>query len=338
MLERRIASPMLVEPPSAVARALAMFVFFGASFFSTSVARAGDPEKADALFRQGRAALERGQYVRACELLRKSLDEDPAASGTLMNLAYCHQVTGKFWQAYVEYAEAARTATSADRRDFAMESMHAVAEKLPKIALQFGDEGARVLREDGTAIDDPRQPFPVEPGHRIITLVAPNGARRELALDVPARAGVVAVIVTSNGTSSTTTLSPTEARGEPTPTSSPNTAADGSTRRQIALGVGALGIAGLAAGTYFGLKSFAIRDSACPGPTKDCDAAGLERIHGSATTTAVLSTIFFGVGLAGIAGGIALFVLPNENAASSSATILPIVGRGYGGVAVERRF
>jgi hypothetical protein len=69
----------------------------------------------------------------------------------------------------------------------------------------------------------------------------------------------------------------------------------------------AVGVAGLAAGSYFGLKSLSIRDSACP--STDCDAAGLARVQGSASTTATLSTVGFAVGAAGVVAAVALFVI-----------------------------
>jgi hypothetical protein len=310
-------------------RGTTTFGVLAAGLLIAPLARAGDPDKADALFRQGRAALERGQYVRACELLKKSLDEDPAATGTLLNLAYCHQVSGKLWQAYVEYREAASTATSTERREFATKQMQTVVERLPRIALQLGDErGTRVVCEDGTTIDDPTRPFPLEPGRRVVTLVAPNGAKRELTIDVPARAGIVAVIVTPGGVTTAPAspeprtevpaaatkpppMPPADTPRSPSSTSSPNAEDDGSSRRTWAVAITTLGVAGLAAGTYFGVESLSIRDSACP--QRACSAAGLERIQGSATTTAILSTILLGVGVAGAIGGITLFVLPGKS-------------------------
>ena len=90
-----------------------------------------------------------------------------------------------------------------------------------------------------------------------------------------------------------------------------------------------VGIAGIAAGSYFGLKSLAIRDSACP--TTDCDPAGLARIEGSATTTATLSTIGFGVGAAGVVAAVALFAIDRSRAgvrvsAGAGRTIVAIDG------------
>jgi hypothetical protein len=65
---------------------------------STSRASAG-PTAAEALFQEGRQLLEEGHVDEACLRLAESYAQEPA-SGTLLNLARCHQTQGKIATAW----------------------------------------------------------------------------------------------------------------------------------------------------------------------------------------------------------------------------------------------
>jgi hypothetical protein len=278
-----------------------------------------DPEKAELLFRQGRTALERGQLTQACGLLARSYEEDPT-SGTLLNLAYCHRATGKYWKAYREFGDVAAQATSSERRDFATKSMKGLEQVLPRVELQLEKDVARVERDDGSIVDDPHHAFPVEPGHHTLTLVMSSGERRALAIEVPDRRGVALVIVVpQDGVAAAPPIVRDSGPREPAPPpqaelpsaerrSAPSAESPpaSSLRRPVGWAALATSGVGITLGSYFGLRSFAIRDDACV--SKACDQGGLDRIHGSATTTAVASTVAFGVGAVGLLTGIYLLV------------------------------
>jgi hypothetical protein len=197
-----------------------------------------------------------------------------------------------------------------ERQQFARESLAFVERKLPHVQLQMGAERfTRVLREDGSAVENVTQPFPVPPGRQTLTLSG-SGSTRTIALDVPNRPGTVAVIL------SPTEPAPSSAPDQPSAAPAPGpvpaaapveqpTASTSPLQTAGWITVGA-GVAAIAAGTYFGLKSFAIRDSACP--SRACDASGLDRIHGSATATAIASTVAFGAGGAALVGGIMMLL------------------------------
>lgn len=280
---------------------------FGACLTTTIAAQAGDAAKADALFKQGRAALEAGDYPRACDLLERSLAEEPA-SGALLNLAFCHQMVGKAWLAYREYSRALEQPLPAERRSFAERGRSQAARKLPHVQLELGDGPTpRVEYEDGTPVETPRAPFPVEPGRRTIVLHAPGVAPRAITFEAPARAVLIAVIVTA--AEATTVEEERSPVGAPLPAPSaafapppPATAErEGRPLSTAGLAVTGVGVIGVGLGAFFGLRSFAIRDSACP--NEACDAAGLERIRGGATTTATISTVSFVAGAVALAGG-----------------------------------
>src|SRR5258706_15138092 len=64
-----------------------------------------DPATADALFRQGRQAMEAKNYADACQKFAESQKLDPAA-GTAMNLATCEEKLGKLASAWQHWKEA----------------------------------------------------------------------------------------------------------------------------------------------------------------------------------------------------------------------------------------
>src|SRR6266699_3327978 len=76
---------------------------------------AGSPA-AEALFREGRQLLKEAQVDEACLKLAESYSQEPA-SGTLLNLARCHEIQGKIATAWAEYAAAARLSRTQGRED-----------------------------------------------------------------------------------------------------------------------------------------------------------------------------------------------------------------------------
>src|SRR5262249_26584812 len=98
------ATIILVRP-----RSLLVTATFLVLVHAPGVARASgnDPAAAEALFREGRAAAQKGDWETACPKLRESQRLDPAA-GTLLNLADCEEHRGKVataWQLYRQVVE-----------------------------------------------------------------------------------------------------------------------------------------------------------------------------------------------------------------------------------------
>ena len=82
-----------------------------------AASRAGAvPPAAQALFREGRQLMASGNTAEACDRFAQSYALE-AASGTLLNLALCHEKLGKVATAWAEYREAAALARGQDRPD-----------------------------------------------------------------------------------------------------------------------------------------------------------------------------------------------------------------------------
>jgi hypothetical protein len=86
-----------------------------------------DPAAAEALFREGRALLERGELTLACEKLETSNALEPSA-GTLLNLAACRAKQGRTASAWAHFVSAERLAQTQDRREQAIEAKQRAAE------------------------------------------------------------------------------------------------------------------------------------------------------------------------------------------------------------------
>jgi hypothetical protein len=99
---------------------------------AASRAQAEDPA-AKALFREGRQLMTAGNTAAACDRFGESYALE-AASGTLLNLALCHEKLGKIATAWGEYRQAAALARAQDRSDRAAVAEERVAALEPKLA------------------------------------------------------------------------------------------------------------------------------------------------------------------------------------------------------------
>jgi hypothetical protein len=140
-------------------------------------ARAASP--AEELFQEGRRLLLAGQTDEACARFAKSYAM-VASSGTLLNLALCHQTQGKTATAWNEYRAAATLARNQGREDRATVA-DGKAQSLE----------ATLSRVTTTAVDAP-------PGLQVTSDGGPSGARW-LSVEVPIDPGVHHVTATAPG-------------------------------------------------------------------------------------------------------------------------------------------
>jgi hypothetical protein len=87
---------------------------------------------AETLFFTARGMMEAGRYEAACEKLTESYRLDPAA-GTLLNLAVCHQKSGRVASAWGEFRQALADANRANRPDRAQLATAGIAELEPEL-------------------------------------------------------------------------------------------------------------------------------------------------------------------------------------------------------------
>src|SRR6185369_12893151 len=100
---------------------------------ATSAPVYADPSNADrtlaaALFREGKALMDKGDYPAACGKLEESQRLDPGG-GTILNLALCHEKQGKPATAWAEFIEALGIA----RRDHRQARVDLAEEHIAKL-------------------------------------------------------------------------------------------------------------------------------------------------------------------------------------------------------------
>lgn len=329
---------------------------------------------AEVLFRDGRELLERGEYAAACAKLAESYKLD-AASGTLLNLALCHEREGRLATAWVEYQNAlsrVRREGSEDRIAFARESIARVEPLVPRIHLEVIETpGATVSVSLGETALGPAAwggAMPVDPGVITLRATAPGHRSHEQSLSIEA-GQILAVRLPALEREETPSVPPNPAQvaasqsetkpppevAPPSEPATPKAEEDGGAgegRRvsaYVAAGVGALGVA---AGTYFGVVALVQKresDQRCH--DGKCDAQEDLSLYETAQLNATLSNVGFGVGLLGLGVGAYLYLTaapeppsaqtkPSSRSrrASTEWSALPAVRADGWGLSVMRRF
>jgi len=158
--------------------AIALAVASLAALLDAPAEAQSNPAIAEQMFREGQQLLRQGRISEACEKLAASQRLDPAI-GTLMNLAYCHELEGKTASAWSEYADAAAQSARAEepqRERFAREHAAALEPSLSKMRIEVPRDVAGLeVRLDGTPLPVASigPEVPVDPGEHTLEASAP---------------------------------------------------------------------------------------------------------------------------------------------------------------------
>jgi hypothetical protein len=134
---------------------------------------------AETLFREGRRLMAAGDTGEACARFAESYALE-ASSGTLLNLALCHETEGKTATALAEYRAAARLAESQGREDRAAAAdgkADALEPKVARLTVVAANPLPNLkLTNDVTSLDEAGfgVAIPVDPGVHRLTAVAPG--------------------------------------------------------------------------------------------------------------------------------------------------------------------
>jgi len=139
----------------------------------------GEVPLAEMLYQNGRELMAQGNFAEACPKLAESYRLDPA-TGTLLNLAGCHEGEGKLASAWVEYMDAARASRRGGRPDrvrFAEEHANRLAPRLSRLTIVVapGAEPADLqITLDGAVVG--KAVFgvaaPLDPGTHVVVATA----------------------------------------------------------------------------------------------------------------------------------------------------------------------
>lgn len=308
-------------------------VVFAALFLGAAPAHAqapgGDAALAEALFQQGKQAMDEGKYGDACPKLAESQRLDPAG-GTLLRLALCHEKEGRTASSWAEYSEAlaqGRRENRPDRVAMAEEGMARVTPLLSKLAVAVAPE-AQVqgleIRRDDVVLGKPvwNLPVPIDPGkHRVEARatgrkpwlstidVGPGGDAQTVRVPVLEAEAVAPPPVPVVPVSTTPPIAEKPAQNpiEPEPKRS---------SRTLGIVLASTGAVSLIAGGFFGMQALSNRSQAnrlCPtSPCNDQHGADLAK---QSTTSAWIAD--FGVGIGVVAIGVGGYLVLSSPSSAS---------------------
>jgi hypothetical protein len=312
---------------------VAAFVLLTAS---AATAQEGASSIAEQLFVEGKALMQEQKYERACEKLQASHDLDHTATGTLLNLALCHEIVGKSATAWTEFRQVA--AESAVRREDRVKLAREHEAKLFPILSRIRIFVPPDTRVSGLSVRLDNGPpiaaaswgteLPIDPGKHTLEASAPGKLPR-----------VVDFVVGKVSDRQTVAVEPlADAPVEP---ASPEDAQAALERERLAglrsqrivgFTLGGVGLAAAGVGLAFGLvASSKNKDvgNACPNDfCPDGDAKSrAESSLSSARTFATLSNVTTGMGALLVVSGIVLVLTaqPGKSPAPPSASALRFV-------------
>jgi len=279
-------------------------------------AQAQSAAAAEALFQEGQAALERGDFALACPKLRESDRLDPA-NGTKLNLADCEEKRGHLASAWELYRKLSDLLPAGDERQpYAQERAQALAPRVPRLTLKLAPGAPADTQASlggvvftsasfGTAL-------PLNPGaHEVI--VTSGGLKRTFRVEL------------AGGQNEALEISP---RPEPVaapaaagvvlegPAGSLSDSDRGGSRDTKKLGyiLGGVGVAGLGVRTItgiIGLGHQSTGDDNCSDVRRSCNQEGIDA-NDKARAMRPISMIGFAVGVVGLGAG-AYFVLTSSS-------------------------
>ncbi len=159
--------------------------FFVAVLFSAGAGTAhaqaspSDAAIANTLFEDGRKLMNEKNFAEACPRLERSYKLDPA-SGTLLNLAVCHEAIGRTASAWNEFKDSlalARRENRPQRVKFAQTHIDGLKDRICSLTVrQAGQESGLEWKLDGMKVgtESLGLALPIDPGVHTIDAVAPG--------------------------------------------------------------------------------------------------------------------------------------------------------------------
>ncbi len=306
-------------------------------------ASASDAAIAQSLFDEGRKLMNEKKFVEACPRLERSYKLDPA-TGTLLNLAVCHEGLGKTATASNEFRDVLALARRENRNDrvaFAQTHINALKNRISTLTVnQASRENGLEWKIDGIKVGTESLgiALPIDPGSHVVEAVAPGKRpwkttiefRRDgeaQSLEIPALVVLPPTVLPPPLKPETEVVVVEKSRG-PSPWI------------WVTIGIGVVGYGALALGGIETLSNWNDRKAACGigGDPNACTQAGIDADK-AARTWAIVADIGLGVGVAGtIATIIVAVVGRGKSKESSHVSFAPFVSPRSAGFALGAAF
>lgn len=313
---------------------------------------AAEKALAEGLFQDGRKLMDEGKVREACAKFAESQRIDPSV-GTLLNLAVCHEKDGKTASAWAEFKEAAALSSSIgqhDRAEFAERRASEMEAKLSRLRLEVtGAAPGMVITLNGKelrAAAAAGSGIPIDPGEATIEAEAPGKRRWSQRVVIGPGPSTTAVTIPPLADAAAPVDGERAARPSPLrqpPASPPPQPRDeGSPVRTLGFITGGVGLAGIGVGSVFGaltLSKAADVEKGCS-DSDGCSPADVDT-NEVARTTATVSTIAFGAGLACLGAGVAMVLMsrsPSKAEANARVWVAPDIASTGGRVVLGGRW
>ncbi|XXY17843.1 hypothetical protein WME88_57415 [Sorangium sp. So ce216] len=287
---------------------------------------AQDIASAEVLFERGLVDMDAGRYETGCKALAESQRLDPRP-GTLFTLAFCESTWGRVATAVTRLGDYLRLveglpqdqqARQRERVAAATAERALLAPRVPELALSLpaGAPAGTVVMRDGIVLGEASLGvgLPVDPGEHAVSTRAPGGPVWEQRITI-AEGEKKRVVLEVDTEMAVVGSTPPSSGGGEVPAG----------RRTAVYVAGGVGVAGVVLGGIMGALTFGKRgviEEHCGAgigahDERACDTTGYDAAK-SARTTGLLSTIGFGVGLAGL--GTAAVLLWTEPGGARATT------------------
>lgn len=299
-----------------------------ASSARASAAPSVDPKiaRADRLFAEGKALMA-SNVLQACEKFDQSLRENPAAIGTLLNVALCDEKLGRVASAVAKFSEARDRAKEQNLIDYqraAEDHIAALESAVPHLTLTLTRPlpDTKILIDDRVIALDHLTDVAIDPGERVLVVSAPARLPYRTTL-VVARAERKTVVIPALAKSVTVT------------SSRRRIGQIGTIAGVIVLGVG-IGIGVHANGLYHqqfdnGLCSHT--------PTGDhCELEGQRNTEHALSLGNVGTVVGIVGGVVAVAGLVVWLTAPSSSREHNKVSVVPQLGAGSFGAAALGRF
>lgn len=299
-----------------------------------------DAERADALFREGRAHLEAKDYAAACERFEESQKLDPGI-GTLLNLGLCYEGMGKLVSAAERFAAAERQANAqgdTKRAAAAGAKVRALADRVPHLTITASAPAPGLTVTVGgepLPADQLGQRRALDPGRVEVEATAPDREPYRVTVDLvdgDDRKVEIPPLVDPSAQVDAAIRAPAAP------------AASGRGRRLLGLGVTGAGGAALAASLALALSAKSTYDSAFDDKlcSRDmdmltCNPEGQRRTE-AARRRGTIATVVGGAGLAAVAVGVTVWLTAPADERPRQARVVPVIGPDGAGLAVAGSF
>ena len=326
--------------------------------FVSPAARAQDATHAEhvasarALFAEGRELAARGDHERACPKFEEALRLHHGM-GTQFNLADCWEHVGKTasaWALFLEVAAAAKATDQFTREAAARERAKALEPRLSYLVIRVAEPQAEMEVWRGS-VPLGRAAWgaqvPVDPGEHQVRAEAPGFATWQGSADVSRAAETVELVIPALKATRTaalaeghTTSTSSDGSGNPTGADVTQDASASSSTPWASLALGGVGLVGLGAGAWFGLRFREKNDDAkslCVDP-QGCgpdEIARVDDLREDARGNLTRAWIGVGVGAAALAGAAVLWTSSGSGDAGTSTSAGVQVQPTSGGLALS---